>query len=497
MLFTNSGEKLKALCRRFARDESGNVIIYVTICIVVFMGFVGLAIDFGRAFTTSSEAQSAADAAALSAASQLNGHSQSIVRATNAAQTTPLVSNLQTYADGVNASGVVTITNIRFLTGIPASDLDPITASFETTDPLEARFVEVTTEALTHNNIFMVAVGADATMPIAAVAVAGYEAVICNITPMMMCNPNESDTNIGATFDVDEYIGTMVLAKNHKGGGFWAPGNWGLLDHPGFPTGAKGVAQMLASATPPEACYSTDVDTETGAKVSVNDAFNVRFDMYDGFFKKDQGNSTYRPATNVTKGKNWTASESDVCDAIVHDAPGTMGLPRDVALEPTAPEYDAAARFGDGRWDCAAYWAANHSTTTPTGCVGPYDILGTGVDRLTRHDIYQMEMPSAIPDPTTGTSTEEGEPMCYSGAAAPSSEPDRRIISVAVVNCIEQEISGKSTDVATVAYIEMFMTEPATEPSDLEGSDVYFEFVGSAGTANAAGGINYIVQLHR
>jgi len=491
---------LKVFLHRFGKDQSGNVIIYVTIFIFVFFGFVGLAIDFGRVYTTNSEAQSAADAAALAAASQLDGRSVSITRATNAAMTTPLVSNKQTYADGSVDDGTVVITGIRFLTGLPASDDDPITAGYETTDPLEARFAEVTTEALTHNNVFMVAIeGVDSTATLTATAVAGFNQVICNITPMMMCNPEEKDGNVGAAFDLDEYIGKQVLAKNHKGGGFWAPGNWGLLDSAAFPSGAKGVAQMLASATAPEACYDTDVDTETGAKISVNDAFNVRFDMYMGFFKNDQNNSTYRPAKNVTKGKTWTSKlnddgTTDLCNDIVHEAPGTMGMPRDQDWSDDLAIYGTStnpSRFGNGQWDCTTYWAANHPTAPPPGCGGPL------TNTLTRFEVYEYEIANEIPNPVSGPTAEEGNPMCYTGATAPGTGPERRTMSVAVVNCVEQDVHGKSVGVATIGYIDVFITEPATEPSDSEGSDIFFEIVGAAGTGAAGGGLHDIVQLYR
>ena len=87
--------------------------------------------------------------------------------------------------------------------------------------------------------------------------------------------------------------------------------------------------------------------------------------------------------------------------------------------------------------------------------------------------------------------------MCYTGTLAPSNTPERRTLSVAVVNCLEQGITGKTTDVATIGYIDVFMTEPATEPSDLEGSDIFFEIIGAAGTGAAGGGLHDIVQLYR
>src|SRR5688572_23168740 len=79
------------------RDSEGMALIYVTVIAAVLMGFVGLVIDGSRLFITNTQAQSAADAAALAAASQLDGLPDSITRATNAAQATPLVQNTHSF----------------------------------------------------------------------------------------------------------------------------------------------------------------------------------------------------------------------------------------------------------------------------------------------------------------------------------------------------------------------------------------------------------------
>lgn len=57
--------------RRFAQDRRGAVIIYVTLGLTAFLGFSALAIDGSYLYLMSNRAQSAADAAALAAASQL------------------------------------------------------------------------------------------------------------------------------------------------------------------------------------------------------------------------------------------------------------------------------------------------------------------------------------------------------------------------------------------------------------------------------------------
>jgi len=60
-----------AAARRFVGDRSGAVIIYVTMGLTVFLGFSALAIDGSYLYVMHNRMQSAADAAALAAASQL------------------------------------------------------------------------------------------------------------------------------------------------------------------------------------------------------------------------------------------------------------------------------------------------------------------------------------------------------------------------------------------------------------------------------------------
>ncbi len=63
--------RIRFWLRRLHDDRRGAVIIYVTLGLTVFMGFSALAIDGSYLYLMSNRAQSAADAAALAAASQM------------------------------------------------------------------------------------------------------------------------------------------------------------------------------------------------------------------------------------------------------------------------------------------------------------------------------------------------------------------------------------------------------------------------------------------
>src|SRR5258706_14347131 len=64
--------------------EKGFVLLAMGVSVVVLFGMLGLAIDLGRAFIAKNEAQAFTDAAALAAASKLNGTSAGVTAANSA-----------------------------------------------------------------------------------------------------------------------------------------------------------------------------------------------------------------------------------------------------------------------------------------------------------------------------------------------------------------------------------------------------------------------------
>jgi Flp pilus assembly protein TadG len=411
--------KTLKLVTAFAGDQSGVAAAYVAVLIAVLVGFIGLAVDFGSYYTTHSQAAAAADAAALAGATQLDGRTGAIARATTAAMTTPLVNNSQDFAAG---DATVQIVQVRFLHSLPPSDDDPITAAYVTDQDGEAAYIEVTTETLTKFHVFLSAVGA-VSNDTRAQAVAGFSQSVCRIPPLMICNPWEATDD---DIDYGWLKGKTLLVKTKEpsedgGGGAWAPGDMGLLDPIYAPwetntnAGAKEVALNIARVRPPF-CFSEDVDVRPGQVDSMRNAINVMFDIYaNPFFGsgKVRKDDLFRPALNVTKGYITTITEEYETDADgipVLDGDGNpivsgtscdsnpadddtvaMALPPDRCFSPTPaagpPNYvdytnpqactslsvatghatnvpwARRERIGDGVWDIDRYWQTNHGTT--------------------------------------------------------------------------------------------------------------------------------------
>src|SRR5262245_5191751 len=85
------------------RSNSGAVALYTALVTTAMMGAGAVAVDVGRLVVLRSQMQNAADAAALSAVTQLDGRTGSRSRATSLAQST-----LQQYS-GLTSAGTLPV----------------------------------------------------------------------------------------------------------------------------------------------------------------------------------------------------------------------------------------------------------------------------------------------------------------------------------------------------------------------------------------------------
>lgn len=66
------------------RKQEGAVIVTVALTLLLLLGFMGLALDFGHLFVVRTELQTAMDSCSLAAAQELDGQASSLTRGTNA-----------------------------------------------------------------------------------------------------------------------------------------------------------------------------------------------------------------------------------------------------------------------------------------------------------------------------------------------------------------------------------------------------------------------------
>ena len=253
--------------------------------LAVFIGLVALSVDFGRMAATQSELQSYADNVALAAAGELNGLSDSITRATLAAQT--FIIDTQTFGDG----DVILSNEGDYQLAFFSSPPTPTSSGIATTDPYFAGYIQVTA---TQQNVSAVFGAAFAALTdqgsgeglVNATAVAGFTQYACDITPLMFCAPS-------IDFRADDNIGNSILLRSGGQNASWLPGAFGFaspagsveVDEDGVCAGLSGAKLdicLISAVGNRTSCFAqSGIDIAGGQRVgNFEAALNVRFDIY-------------------------------------------------------------------------------------------------------------------------------------------------------------------------------------------------------------------------
>ena len=459
--------------RNFLRDQGGSIVIYTGAFMSIGIGGSALSIDIGRIVLLKTQMQNRADAGALAGAAQLDAQKGAIERSTFI-----ITDAMVAYTTAAADSGELAVWSVAFYE--PAEDY--ITRGLETTDDVAARFAEVIMERRALSFFYapalniMTGKSVSSYTELGARAVAMSDPFICKTQPMMICNPLEdADPNTEDEVPDDTYAGkSIALKQGTQGGGTWVSGNFGLLDLPtdgSYDAGGAQAVYEALSAEEPSGCYGYNIVTAPGSMtLKVSDAINTRFGM---------------PETDPT----------------IIPAPNVMAYPKDTAMQAAldAGETGPITVIGDAQWDIDAYWAQNHAGVTRPGVL----------DNATRYQVYLFEQgqgywkkngknvlvteldqtgggyslvdPADYPDaaviPTNTTTPDDpwvdGEPP--GGQTVSELGQERRILRVNILNCINEEVTGKGDYGSGGNFLEIFLTEPSDEPA--EGAGIYGEFV--------------------
>ena len=530
------GPGRRVLAARLCRDVAGATFPVVAILATVLIGVGALVIDLGRLMNAHTEFQSAADAAALAGARELNLQPGALARARAAAQLA--LANKQAFATGGTAVTISTTdcatapsgaSCMQFLSGLPADDDDPITAAYVTADDAEASFLEVRLGTQTVPNFLIQVLGGGDSTSTRATAVAGNDITYCNTPPLWMCNPTEPAGNTDPTLQADTNFlsGRQVRAVFQGGGGAVTPGNFGFLCPSGndgdVNCGGNEVGQYLASQN--GTCIGGGVlTTKTGMTLGpARNGVNVRMDEW-GPQSQDQGNNAwrtqdaYQPAVNVTQGRkppNGANGNQTKCEHTALASNRAMGLPRDSChLSGTCT--DGGGRVGDGTWDHAEYFRINHGGNgtegwRPTGW--PAGASGAP----TRFQVYRYEIENNqivqpgetiqnIPSGTT-TTLENGGVECFQGTPPTNTYDyfpgmqiskdmleDRRLVPMPLANCNALGNPGGKFSFSPSEFVYAFITETMGNPSE---ADLYVEILGTADEGTLDELARDVVRIYR
>ena len=525
-------EKGTRFARAFWNDTSGVILPYVTVMLVVIVGLSVLALDGARFMSLQTQLQNGADALALAGAAELDRLPDAERRARTAIQR--LLTNSTLF--GSRANRTIAVSNIKFYRRLPASDASPMSAGTLATGPGNARFVSVTVRPVTLPTILPAAVfGGANTVTTTASAVAGFDQVVCGVTPIYVCNPYET---AGMTYDqatealqhaaanpsdqrrlmrLRQYTAadsatTTATAKNcfaqgtpaievtggeatqlrrscDGGKTLYAAEDYGFLTSPTLGSDEISLIDSIAVVRPTACFLQRGVNFRPGLVRSARDGFNVRFDIYEGAMSAKYNDSNYRPAQNVRKGYVLASGdENQNACAARRGANWPIGSPPNrvtgLPLDRTWP----SDSMGEGNWDFDTYWQVNHGDSEP-----PSTLTGGAAsndDVPSRYRVYRYEIEQGhVADVSVGG--ESGVPACYSGDYL-SGTPDRRILHAAIINCQSLQLEGEEQfNVPVAAFAKLFLTLPLERSQ----TDLYVEMVG---LVRPGDGVSFdVVQLYR
>jgi Flp pilus assembly protein TadG len=446
---------------------------------------------------------------------------------------------VETGQSGTDASGNA-IVRVRFYSNKTDAEADTNSfLSTATGADASAKFVKVQVTARKANYALTPIARVFTSGVIGGEATAGLGSAICKVPPLMMCNPQENvDPANPLAFNVGTYkgVGVRLVQGGGNGSGAWVPGNFGYLES-SLGSGANALAYSLGANSPPGDCLAGDgVTTKPGANTSATDAINTRFDIYES---SPCTLSTCSPSNNVRKdvvrpnngstnfgfktgNDPWDLPSVEYLPsgtgAYASPYPTSMGMPRDTchsvsAAGTCAPVVSGnGSRIGNGTWDRDLYFFVNHKseypgTTPPSAPDGTWKTIpslkayaeGIGytttgsnptIGNITRYDVYKWEIQAnslaahldhQVTPPGKGKAPVDynnyATPQATAGLPASTNQPDRRLISMAVINCAQQDLHGQGTNVVVAKWVELFLVEPSLDRTRTSKGDIYIEVV--------------------
>ena len=274
--------------------ERGSIIVMTAICMTAFMLMLGLCIDVSRVYMMRAELQNAADAAALSAARELNsgttGIDAAVARANN-------IVNTQGFA-----KAGVSIASVGF--AVSLNDNPYMSATDAKTNPTTIRFVKVTTQSASLPILFAVGVlgtsqsqsrQAVAGMSIGINTVCDYFNIAIAVDPSI--NPTYTfPTGTELPVHFQDGTGNSNLTLNNM--------QYAVLDTSWVTGNGTNETRDATAGTNPRCIHLGDLLTFSRSNSANNprgiaDGTNTRFDWYSNGLKCPDP----RPDLNVV-GKN-------------------------------------------------------------------------------------------------------------------------------------------------------------------------------------------------
>lgn len=275
------------------KGERGSVVIMAAISMLLLILMVGLCIDIARIYTARSELQNAADAAALTAAKELDGSKEGVQKAFTVASQV-----VNHYGFG---KGNVTLSSIRFAKNLyPDADYVDVDAAALT--PTTIRFVKVITGSASTEMLF-------ASSALGPSWSENRQAVAGNsgITPTTLCDFFPAAV---ALKDIPK-VGDVIPLRFNQGTGTEAVLNdkeYIILEVPDINGNGTGETAELTAGlqnfckTLGDNIHMTPSSNKNNGPRNSGDGINTRFNDYANGYGNALQPNVYHPDSNIETG---------------------------------------------------------------------------------------------------------------------------------------------------------------------------------------------------
>lgn len=249
-------------------QQKGAIIVTLAMALLFLLGFMGIALDFGRLFIVKTELQTALDSCALAAANELDSQSTALTRATSAGMTAGNLNNVNLQSADWSGKGKIVSAEITFRDSAYAATTAPGNAKYAQCQHTQAgtkMWLLHALGAFTGNTAAY-----PGTQNVAALAVAtrGSAQTTCPLPVALKPKPGGTAPNYG--FTTGEWV-TLIMAQNAAVGGEIG---WANLD------GSNSASETEAELNGSCGTRVGDKLGTPGVKTSVADVWNYRFGIY-------------------------------------------------------------------------------------------------------------------------------------------------------------------------------------------------------------------------
>lgn len=414
---------MRSLATRY--HQEGAVIVTVALLMLFLLGFMGIALDFGRLFIVKTELQTAMDSCALSAAQELDGDSTTaLTRARSAGKTAGNLNQVNLQSANWSGQGQLIDADITF------KNTDYVV----TTDPAAAKYAQCQHTQPAIQMFLLKAMGGfsgDAvaypnTQNVAALAVATRSSAQSTCPIPLALKPKTGGTAPNYGFAVGEWV-TLIHAQNAAVGGQMG---WANLD------GSNSAAETAAELNGRCGTRVGDTLGTPGVQATIADTWNGRFGIYKNNSGPSQNNPDFTGYGYTLA--NWPAGKNAYN--------GTPGSGAHASAQNFVTKRLAFASCADTGTDVKG----NQNSGSCEGILGNPGKLEFNLNG-------GFQNPSAAPGNAVGGHKDFGR--------------NRRIVTVPVIN----------TSSNVIDYACMLMLQPLEAPMD----SASLEFLGNAGAFNS------------